>query len=163
MLTTNEKIILTTNTITLDDLHRKLNTEGDSITYTDLEQILVRYSDDGVLEMDNGNITIDAIKSRNLIKDDDIENRVSKAPSGDDDLPKVDGEDKDYGDEDEKEEDEDKDEPQDVQPREGKPKKDIDSKNTELGEMSNEDEPTIDDAVIKATDEEEPKDLADVE
>ena len=70
MLTTNEKIILTTNTITLDDLHRKLNTEGDSITYTDLEQILVRYSDDGVLEMDNGNITIDAIKSRNLIRDD---------------------------------------------------------------------------------------------
>ena len=67
------------------------------------------------------------------------------------------------GDEDEEEEDEDKDEPQDVQPREGKPKKDIDSKNTELGEMSNEDEPTIDDAVIKATDEEEPKDLADVE
>ena len=72
MLTTNEKIILTTkNTITLDDLHRKLNTEGDSITYTDLEQILVRYSDDGVLEVDNGNITIDAIKSRNLLQEDE--------------------------------------------------------------------------------------------
>ena len=86
MLTTNEKIILTTkNTITLDDLHRKLNTEGDSITYTDLEQILVRYSDDGVLEVDNGNITIDAIKSRNLIQEDNSEDTISKAPNPNDD------------------------------------------------------------------------------
>ena len=162
MLTTNEKIILTTNTITLDDLHRKLNTEGDSITYTDLEQILVRYSDDGVLEVDNGNITIDAIKSRNLLQEDNSEDTISEAPNPNDDIVDgtIDGDDK-YDEDDE--EDEDKDEPQDVQPREGKPKKDIDSKNTELGEMSNEDEPTIDDAVIKATDEEEPKDLADVE
>ena len=67
-----------------------MNTEGDSITYTDLEQILVRYSDDGVLEVDNGNITIDAIKSRNLLQEDDIVKiRVSKAPNPNDDI--VDG------------------------------------------------------------------------
>ena len=154
MLTTNEKLILTSDTITLDDLHRKLNTEGDSITYTDIEQILVRYSDDGVLKVDNGNIMIDAVKARNLIQEDSIEDKISKAPNPNDDIVDgtIDGDDK-----------EDGDEWQDVQPREGKPKKDIDSQNTELGEMSNEDEPKIDDAVIKATDEEEPKDLADVE